>query len=151
MVEQGHQLLTAALQRAERVRGVIEDLEGLSVMGAEVVRPGAAFDLDPLVMTIDVRALGVTGYAATEWLRAECHVDLSAADTCRISARFTHADNDETEKVLVDALGALVSRPDEIAPAPPVGLPPEGSLEVETVMRPRDAFFARVEQVPVRE
>jgi arginine decarboxylase len=31
----------------------------------------------------------------------------------------------------------------------PVKLPSAQALELETVMRPRDAFFARVEQVPV--
>jgi arginine/lysine/ornithine decarboxylase len=33
----------------------------------------------------------------------------------------------------------------------PVDLPAPRSLELETVMRPRDAFFARVEQVPIGE
>src|SRR3954465_11976015 len=109
MVEHGEGLLPAPLRRAERIRSAIGALDGLSLMGREVVRPGGAFDLDPFVFTVDVRGLGVTGYAATDWVRAMCHVDLSASDTCRVSARITHADGDDTEKLLVDGFQQLVA------------------------------------------
>ncbi len=151
MMEQGHELLSAAMSRADRIRRAVEKLEGLSVMGREVVRPQGAFDLDPLVLTIDVRGLGITGYSATEWLRDTCHVDLSAADTCRISARITQGDDDRTEDVLVAALDQLVARSDEIDRAPEVAFPRPGALELETVMRPRDAFFGPAEQVPTEQ
>src|SRR3954462_15182548 len=39
MIEQGDKLLTTALQRAERIRGAIDGMGGLSLMGREVVRP----------------------------------------------------------------------------------------------------------------
>jgi arginine/lysine/ornithine decarboxylase len=151
MVEHGEELLGSAIERAARVTKAIDGMAGLDLMGREVVRPGAAFDLDPLVLTIDVRPLGVTGYQAAEWLRAERHVDIGSADACRISARLTHADDDETERLLVDALGALVDVADSIDGPPAVHLPEPRSLELENVMTPRDAFFARVEQVPANE
>jgi arginine decarboxylase len=64
MVQQGEQLLTTAIERARRVRDAIGQMEGLQLMGREVVRPQGAFDLDPLVLTVDVRQLGVSGYQA---------------------------------------------------------------------------------------
>src|SRR4051794_12272560 len=151
MVERGEELLGAAIERATRVRSAIDGMDGLGLMGREVVQPGAAFDLDPLVMTIDVRGLGITGYQASEWLRAERHVDIGSADACRISARLTHADDDETERILIDSLRALVEDARSIAKPPRVGLPAPPSLELENAMTPRDAFFARVEQVPIDE
>src|SRR3954454_21408638 len=151
MAEDGKELLGAALERAVRVRRTIDDLPGLDLMGREVVRPGGAFDLDPLVMTMDVRGLGVTGYQASEWLRAERHVDIGSADACRISARLTHADDDETERILIDSLRALVEDARSIAKPPRVDLPAPPLLELENAMTPRDAFFARVEQVPIDE
>jgi arginine decarboxylase len=151
MAEHGKELLGAALERAVRVRRTIDDLPGLDLMGREVVRPGGAFDLDPLVMTIDVRGLGITGYQASEWLRAERHVDIGSADACRISARLTHADDDETERILIDSLRALVEDARSIAKPPRVDLPAPPLLELENAMTPRDAFFARVEQVPIDE
>jgi arginine/lysine/ornithine decarboxylase len=151
MVEQGTELLDAALARAARLREAIDGIDGLSLMGREVVRPGAAFDLDPLVFTIDVRPLGISGYQAGDWLRADCQVDIGSADACRISARLTHADDDGMVDRLIDALRRLVEAAPSMERQAPVDLPTPRSLELESVLRPRDAFFARVEQVPVAE
>jgi arginine decarboxylase len=149
MVEQGAELLGAAIARAGRIGEAVRGMDGLSLMGREVVRPGAAFDLDPLVLTIDVRPLGITGYQAAEWLRAERHVDIGSADACRISARITHGDDDETERALVDGLRALVAAAGSMERPPRVDLPEPRSLELDQATTPREAFFARVEQVPV--
>jgi arginine/lysine/ornithine decarboxylase len=151
MVEQGEQLLGAALEQAARLRAAIDGIDGLSLMGREVVRPGGAFDLDPLVFTIDVRPLGISGYQAGDWLRADRHVDVGSADACRISCRLTHADDAGSVDRLVEALHALVAAAPAMDQQAPVDLPAPRSLELETVMRPRDAFFARVEQVPIGE
>src|SRR5919202_1774915 len=149
MVEQGEELLGAALARASRLRTAIDGMAGLALMGREVVRPGGAFDLDPLVFTIDVRPLGISGYQAGDWLRAACHVDIGSADACRISARLTHADDDEIEKALLDALEALVEAAPSLERQAPVDLPSPPGVGLEGVMRPRDAFFSRVAPVPI--
>lgn len=149
MVEQGEGLLTAALARAERIRGVLGDLDGISLMGREVIAPGAAFDLDPLKLTADVRPLGISGYQAAEWLRSMCHVNVASADTVRVQAQLTYADDDETEEVLVGAFQRLVAEHNTIERAPHVQLPEPHALELESVMTPRDAFFAPTQQVAV--
>jgi arginine/lysine/ornithine decarboxylase len=151
MVEHGEELLGAAIERARRLRAAIDELPGIDLMGREVCAPGKAFDLDPLVMTMDVRGLGITGYQASEWLRANRHVDVGSADACRLSARLTHSDDDETEALLLDALRAMVDDADSIERPPAVDLPAPGALELESVMSPRAAFFAPVEQVPAAE
>ncbi|MFF9125457.1 aminotransferase class I/II-fold pyridoxal phosphate-dependent enzyme [Streptomyces sp. NPDC014889] len=148
MVEQGHGLLEAALQRAERVRTAAGDLPGLRPMGREVVKEGLVADFDPLKIVIDVRELGVSGMQAAEWLRAHRHVDVGGSDTCRISASITHADDDETEEVLLSALRALAAGADSIEKRPPVHLPGPSDLELEQALLPRDAFFAPVDHVP---
>ena len=117
-------------------------------MGQEVVDAGLAAAYDPLKIVIDVRELGVSGMQATEWVRDHCHVDLGGSDTCRISASITHADDDRTEEVLLDALRALVDGADSMERRPPVRLPEPSALELEQAMLPRAAFFAPVEHVP---
>lgn len=112
MVEHGHDLLDAALHRAERIRTAAAELPGLRPMGREVVEEGLAASFDPLKIVIDVRLLGISGMQAAEWLRAHRHVDVGGSDTCRISASITCADNDETDKILLDALRALVEGAD---------------------------------------
>jgi arginine decarboxylase len=148
MVEQGHDLLESARQRALRVRTALHDMSGLSVMGDEVVGPGMAFELDPLKITVEVRDLGIHGTQAAEWLRANCHVDVGAADTFRLTAHITHADDDQTERVLVEAMRQLVDRADEIERPPAVDLPALGSFELQQARLPRDAFFGPAEHVP---
>ncbi|GGZ00095.1 aminotransferase class I/II-fold pyridoxal phosphate-dependent enzyme [Streptomyces poonensis] len=148
MVEQGHDLLEGALRRAERIRAAIGEMPGLRPMGDEIVREGLAAEFDPLKITVDVRELGISGMQATEWLRAECHVDMGASDTCRISASITHADDDDTEERLCAALRSLTERAGSIERQPRVRLPEPGALELEQAVLPRDAFFAEAERVP---
>ena len=151
MVEQGEELLGRVVDLAERTRERIAEIDGLRLLGDDAVGPGRAFERDPLVFTIDVRGLGITGFQAAEIARAEHHVDFGAADSHRINARFTHSDDEESADALVRTLTALVDDAKSAERPPAVALPSAHGLELETVMTPRDAFFARVEQVPVEQ
>jgi arginine/lysine/ornithine decarboxylase len=151
MVQHGHELLDAALRRTARIRKAVTAMPGLRLMGPEVVDQGLTAELDLLKITADVRELGISGMQATEWLRTHCHVDIGSADTCRISAQITHADNDRTEKILLDALHRLIEHADTIEKQPPVRLPEPSALQLEQAMLPRDAFFAAAEHVPALE
>ncbi|KAB2811303.1 ornithine decarboxylase [Pimelobacter simplex] len=151
MVEDGTSLLGAALDRAARVRDAVADLDGIDVLGREVVDEGLAFDIDPLALTFDLAGLGITGYQAAEHVRDVHHVNLGSADTRRVSARLTHADTDARIDRLIEVLTALVAAAPTLEPAPTVDFPSAHGLELETVMRPRDAFFADVESVPVEQ
>jgi arginine/lysine/ornithine decarboxylase len=151
MVERGRELLETAIRRAESVREDVDALGGISLMGRDVVEEGRVFEVDPLVLTMDVRELGITGYQAAEHLRAAYHVDLGAADSCRVTARLTHADTDDTARLLVHAMARLVEDRGELDPAGEVRFPPPGALELEVVMLPREAFFGETQQVPVAQ
>jgi arginine decarboxylase len=151
MVEQGEQLLGEALARADRVRDAIGSFEGLALMGREVVRPHGAADLDPLALTVDVRDLGINGYQAAEWLRDTCHLDIGSSDSCRISGRLTHADDDQTEVFLVESLRRLCREAVTLGSRPPIAHPPGKFFELETVLLPRNAFFGPIERVPPRK
>ena len=149
MVEQGRTLLEDAVRLAEDTRERIERIDGLDLMGAEVLGPGLAFELDPLVFTVDVRELGISGFQAAELARAHHQVDFGASDTHRVTARFTHSDDRDTADVLVATLQALVKDAEDVEPPHPVQMPSPHGLELDTVMLPRDAFFGPVDQVPI--
>ncbi|MFF7213039.1 aminotransferase class I/II-fold pyridoxal phosphate-dependent enzyme [Streptomyces sp. NPDC008238] len=152
MVEHGHALYDRALALADALRGQIEGLDGYHVHGREdFCGPDRAADLDPLQVIVDISALGVTGYRAADWLRAHHGVNLHVSDHRRISAQLTHADNDDTAKVLVTALADLADHLDDLRPTPAVDVPSPGELCLEQVVLPRDAFFGPTEQVPVAE
>src|SRR5947199_9339991 len=107
-------------------------MPGLPVMGREIVGPGKSFDLNPMAVTIDVRPLGLTGYQASEWLRANCHVDIGSADDCRIGARLSYADDDKSERRLVESLQALVDAADPTEKSPPLQLRPPCALGLKS-------------------
>src|SRR5829696_2169232 len=54
-------------------RQMVED--GNELLGPEVAEEGFAYEIDPLVITVDVRGLGITGYQAAELARERDHVD----------------------------------------------------------------------------
>ncbi|MFI2303669.1 aminotransferase class I/II-fold pyridoxal phosphate-dependent enzyme [Actinacidiphila glaucinigra] len=152
MVEQGRALYDRALALADTLRGQIEQLDGHHVHGRDdFCGPNRAADMDPLQVIVDISALGVTGYRAADWLRAHHGVNLHVSDHRRISAQLTHADNDDTAKVLVTALADLTDHLDDLRPAQPVDVPSPEELTLEQVVLPRDAFFGPTEQVPIAE
>jgi arginine decarboxylase len=152
MVEQGHDLIDAALRHAQAVRDGINGIDGLHARGVEemLARPGVA-ELDPYHVLVEVADLGITGYQAADWLRAEHGVGVGLSDHRRVEALITHGDDDSTVRRLIDALADLSRRHEEIEKSPRVEIPSPEHLALETVMLPREAFFGRTESVPADE
>ncbi|TQK42401.1 arginine/lysine/ornithine decarboxylase [Streptomyces sp. SLBN-118] len=150
MVEEGESLLASAIQRAHRIRKEIADLPGLRLLGREVTEAGGAADLDPLRITVDVSELAISGMQAAEWMRTHCRVNLGASDTLRVNGQITHADDDATERLLIDAFQRLTEAAATMERRPDVALPPPNALELEQAVLPRQAFFADAEQVPAQ-
>lgn len=53
-----------AIQLAEYARVQINQIPGRASFGMEILWTNAAFDFDPTKLTVHVRELGITGYAA---------------------------------------------------------------------------------------
>ncbi|MFE2236515.1 aminotransferase class I/II-fold pyridoxal phosphate-dependent enzyme [Streptomyces sp. NPDC059442] len=150
MVRDGNRLLSRALDRAAHVRAEIEKIDGLHVNdAADFCGPGLAFEFDPLPVVIDLSDLAVTGYDAADWLRENHHVDMHLFDHRRISAQLTHADDDDTTGTLLTALKDLAGNASELRPASSVEVPSPASLRMDQARLPRDAYFARTEDVPL--
>lgn len=151
MVQNGRELLTAALALVRTVRSGIDAVPGLAVMGEEFVGEGLATSFDPLKVVVDVSGLGISGYQATDWLREHQRVTLGLSDHRRVVAHLTYADDEETGAILVRALDALRQASRSLPAPKPVDLPSPSDLELETAMLPRDAFFGEVEQVDAQD
>ena len=151
MVRSGREALGRTLDLAQRLRARIEEIPGLHVLGDEFLHEEASHDLDLLHVVMDVRQLGVSGYQAADWLRAEVRVDVGLNDHRRIEATLSQSDTDETADRLLDALRGLREAAAELPSPGEVALPAPGELELETAMLPRDAFFGPVEVVPAEE
>jgi arginine decarboxylase len=147
MVEQGNELMGAAIQLAERTREQIEALPHLRVLRDELIREEASHDLDPLQILIDLAELRISGYQAADWLREHEQIDVGLSDHARILATLSFADNDSSIERLLAALRRLTTAAAEMPPPKPIKIPDPPKLELETVNRPRDAFFSQFEDV----
>jgi arginine decarboxylase len=151
MVQQGRELLDGTLKLVRRVRDSIEEIEGLHVLENELLGAEASHELDPLHILIDVKEAGISGYQAADWLRENPRIDVGLSDHRRIEATFSQADDDETAERLLDALRGLAEAARDLPTPPEILLPAASELEMEMVLRPRDAFFGPVEVVPAAE
>ncbi|HZX02845.1 hypothetical protein [Kribbella sp.] len=149
MVRHGSELLGTALRLARSARGEIDGLPGFNVLEDRLVAKEASHDLDRLQIMIDTLDAGISGYQASDWLRAERAVNVGLSDHRRIVAQFTFADDKQSADRLVTALADLTRTS---LPAPrSVVLPRPEDLELESVMTPREAFFAAQETVPAEQ
>lgn len=147
----GEALLTAALERAERAREQIAAIPGLAVFGEDDVRGPGAIAFNPLHVTVDVIELGITGYAAADWLQQHCGIHVELSDHRRIMALVSYADGDHNLARLVDGLRALAEHRHEADQGVSFDVPDPAQLRTDTVMFPREAFLGATEMVPWRE
>ncbi|WP_406840507.1 aminotransferase class I/II-fold pyridoxal phosphate-dependent enzyme [Streptomyces sp. AHU1] len=152
MVQDGRGLLDRAMELAHRTRTAIETIDGFHVNdAADFCGPRLAAGFDPLPVVMDIGELGTTGYRAADWLCEHHHLDTHLFDHRRISAQLTHADDEETAGRLLAALRDLADHAGTLRDAPRVVVPEPAELRLEQARLPRDAYFARHEEVPVAE
>jgi arginine decarboxylase len=146
----GEWLLGDAIDRAELLRGAIEEIPGLELMDeTNILGPGAVA-LDPTHVTFDVIGLGLTGYSAADWLQQHCGIHVELSDHRRLMALITYADTDENIDRLIDGLRDLAEHHQDADHGEIPDVPYPADLRTETVMLPRDAFLGSTEMVPWR-
>jgi arginine decarboxylase len=142
----GKELIDGALARAARIRQRLQKVPGLTVMDESIHQTEGVAEWDPLKLSVDVSALGITGYQAKDWLRSQRQLVAQLGDTRRVVCSLTYADDDAAIDRLAEAFESLAADP----PAPDRPTPTIPALEdfnLEQVMLPRDAYFAATEQV----
>jgi arginine/lysine/ornithine decarboxylase len=148
MVDEGRQLLGAALDLARDLRGELVRISGLHVLEDELLGVQASHDLDRMQVLCDVSATGTSRYQAADWLREHHQIDVGMSDHRRILAMLSYADGKDTAERLVDALWLWRSAAEQFERPQAIRLPAPHDIELETAMLPRNAFFAPTQQVP---
>jgi lysine decarboxylase len=144
----GEALLTRTLAATGQARDAIAQIPGCAVLGPELIgRPGIA-GWDPLRIVVDVRGTGCTGYEVAAALRASFDIFVELATHATLVLVVGLAQPVAALERLSHDLGETVRR---IArPGSTVAVArPEGALEHETAVAPRDAFLGPSEAVPV--
>jgi arginine decarboxylase len=144
-------LVSDALGLAERLRDGIEALPGLHPLAGEFVGPSLAAEYDPLMVVVDVRGQGTSGFGVSDWLRERRHINAGLADHRHVAFQVTHADSPETVNTLLAALRELTGHASELPLPAHVDLPTPDELLLEQVVPPRDAFFGPLESVPIEQ
>ncbi|MFD3458146.1 aminotransferase class I/II-fold pyridoxal phosphate-dependent enzyme [Nocardia fluminea] len=147
MVEFGHDLLDHALTLSRKTRATLDEITGVEVMHDELLGVEASHDLDLLQVLIDVSGTGASGYEAADWLRTHRRLDMGLSDHRRVLATLSTADDELSADALVDGLALWRAGLEDPRP-PEIALPKPEDLQLDTVMLPRDAFFAATEAVP---
>lgn len=150
----GQEALGASIDQAEALRERIRSMPGLSVASDDFGQYRDIVDTDPLRVSIDVRASGLTGYDVRAALAQEHAIFVEIATVGAVAAflgpgkeldldRFQHA---------LEAVLATAPREGSGTAAPASGgarlaLPAPGRVRAT----PREAYFATAETVPATE
>ncbi|GAA0513048.1 ornithine decarboxylase [Paractinoplanes deccanensis] len=146
MVADGRQLLDDALQRVNHLRARLSKLPSLAVMDETIIGHDSVAEWDPMKLSVDVSALGLTGYQVKDWMEQNHRLAVQLGDSRRVICSLTYSDTAVALDRLAVAFEQLVVNPPKPdRPAPDV--PPLHELDLDQVMNPRDAFFAETEQV----
>jgi arginine decarboxylase len=146
LVLNGKTLIGGALERADRIRGRLQQQERFTVIDKSIHETEGVAEWDPLKLCVEVSRLGLTGYQVQEWLQSERRIAAQLGDARQVVCSLSYADDDAAIDRLAEAFEALAADPP--APdRPEPAVPPLDELNLEQVMPPRDAFFADTEQV----
>jgi arginine/lysine/ornithine decarboxylase len=143
LARDGRAMLDRAVELAEYMRDRIGQIAGLRVWPAP---DGEKPLLDLTKVTVNVAALGLTGFAAAEFLRRR-RIAVELADPANILYIITYADEQSAIDDNIAALrelarsGRTTGRAVVCAPPPAPG---------ELVLTPREAFFRPREAAPLK-
>lgn len=84
LATEGHELIEQTIKLANETRERINDINGISCVGREILGSKAAFDYDPTKLIISVKDLGLTGHDVEKWLRESCQIEVELSDLYNI-------------------------------------------------------------------
>jgi arginine decarboxylase len=150
MATEGRKLLGKAIELAEEARSRINRIPGLRCLDSRQVKEWGDLSLDVTKLTISVKELGLTGYAASALLNSEFDIQVEMADLFNLLVIVSIGDRRDDLDRLVRALEALAGRAHgpafvpEILPTPPIH-------ETRLACSPREAYFGKYVYVPLNQ
>lgn len=139
--EEGQWEMAARL--AEELRQGISQIDGISAPGEELLQVSGVVEYDPTRLVINVRELGITGFAAAEWLHRECGILVEMADFHNLILILGPKTGREAMERLYQALSSMAGTCSVGSPIDRPLLPDPLQLPIPTqVLTPREAYFA---------
>ena len=146
MALHGAEMIDRAVDLARDARKRLNQLEGITCAGKELIGRAGIHDLDETRLIISADDIGITGFELKKMLFDEYDVEVELADYRNVLAIVTYANEPEEIDKLVNAMADISDRfSDEGEPLPPgEKLPPQPDY----VLSPRAAYFNERERVP---
>jgi arginine decarboxylase len=151
MATEGKALMQQTLALAEQARSRLQKIPGLAVL----TTAQGAFAIDPTRLTVDVTGLGLTGFAADEWLHQELNITAELPALRQLTFIVTPGNTQDDIDRLVQAFQTLAA--DFTNPANSADSA-EQAIAVNSTLpnlplapqrcSPRDAFFAAATLLP---
>ena len=139
MAEQGHKLISRAVQLAEQLRQEINRIDGLWCFGKDYMHTAGSVALDLTKLTVQVRNLGLSGVEAEHILRHEYKIQCELSDMYNVLFIISLGDSEKETALLLEALKGLAvkyrGRMQLKATAELPAIPPQRIF-------PREALFA---------
>ena len=149
LAERGAELLGGAIDLAENARKRFREVPGLGVVGPEIAdRSPALLMHDPTKIVLTLTGTGADGQVIADELE-ERGLQLEYSDKDTFAPVITMGDTPDTVDFLVTEIIAGIER-HRGQPRPLVPIT-AWTLEPDTAMSPRDAFFADHDRVPAAD
>nr|WP_229362101.1 aminotransferase class I/II-fold pyridoxal phosphate-dependent enzyme [Sphingomonas sp. PL-96] len=152
--QEGQKLVQKTLDLARHAREKLAAIDGIEVMGTDVLDGDAAHALDETKVLIDISGLGVNGYEAEDWLIRNKKMTVGLSDERRMLLIFTvGTDKRSTQKMLAafEDLANWARNGADDKKGYDGRLPHLSELKSELVMTPSEAFFAQTERIRLTE
>ena len=152
MATEGRKLLAKAIELAEEARARINRIAGLRCLDAAQVETWGDFRLDVTKLTISVKGIGLTGYAASGLLNTEFGIQVEMADLFNVLVIVSIGDRRDDLDRLVTGLEGLARRSATTRTGQPADIPAVPPVqEARLACSPREAYFARHALVPLSQ
>jgi lysine decarboxylase len=152
--QEGEKLVQNTLDLARHAAQQLGKIDGIKVMGREVLDGDAAHALDETKVLLDISGLGVNGYEAEDWLIKNKKMTVGLSDERRMLLIFTVGTDKRSASKMLSAFKAMAKWARDGADDKKGydgKLPHMRELRSELVMTPADAFFAPTERVGLEE
>lgn len=147
--EQEEEQWEMAARQVEQLRQRISQIDGIFAPGEELLQVPGVVEYDPTRLVINVRELGITGFAAAEWLRRECGILVEMADFQNLILILGPATVGEDLEKLYQALSLMAGTCARGRGSGKHLLSDLLQLPIPTqVLTPREAYFAPHRLVP---
>jgi arginine/lysine/ornithine decarboxylase len=126
------------LKLVQNARYEINNIDGLSSFGDELVGLDGAYGFDETKLSIKVNEIGMTGLEAYDILRDQYNIQMEFGDAYNTLAVISLGDNEKNINILVDALKDMVKKYKK----EPITLSKIALYNPEVIVSPRDAFYS---------